>query len=104
MTEALIIRVCSRDDPVGGCAERLAAMAAGTFVVDFDAWGWCSTETPLRYMSDNAFAEVYIHRAEYSHPNNTRVPYTYTVCPWCFQELPALGLLRKFQEKQALGQ
>jgi len=90
-----ILRVCSRDDPVGGCDERLAAMAAGTFYADYAAWGWVSTETPTRYMSDNAFTEVYIHRREYQHANYTG--------PYCQMELPSLGLLRKYAEKQALG-
>ncbi len=99
----VLLRVCSRDDPIGGCAERMEAQAVGTFFPDYEAWGWVSSEAPLRYMSDGAFNEVYIHRQDYQHPNNTRSPYTWNSCPWCQCELPSLGLLRKFSEKQTLG-
>jgi hypothetical protein len=98
----VILRVCSRNDPVGGCQDRMEAQARGDFYPDYDAWGWASTESPLRYMSDTAFEEVYIHRHEYHHQNFTGTSYTYTVCPWCFQDLPSLGLVRKYRET-ALG-
>lgn len=78
----------------------MRAEDAGDFYPDFEAWGWVLADTPLRYMSDQAFHETYIHRRDYNHVNYSGKPYTHTSCPWCFQELPSMGAMRKAMEQQ----
>lgn len=94
-------RICLRDDPEGGCPERMEAQAQGLFYPDFEVWGYVMADIPLRQMSAQAKYYVYSEREDENHPNNSGQPYRFHECPWCFQELPSLGLLRKHQEKLA---
>lgn len=97
-------RVCSREDPEGGCPERMEAMAKGEFIPDYEAWGFVDTTVPLRQMTSQAFYYVYCDREDERHPNNSGRPFTFSVCPWCFQDLPSLGSLRKHQGRLAYEQ
>lgn len=96
-----IHRVCTRENITVGCPERMRAEEWGDFWPDETAWGWVSSDTPLRYMSDASFHETYIHRRDYKHVNHSGRPYTYTVCPWCFGDLPSIGAIRKARGEAA---
>lgn len=97
----LLHRICNREDIDSGCVDRMVEQDAGRFYPDEIAWGWVHAETPLRYMSDAAFHEVYISRHDYKHVNYSGRPYTYHLCPWCFEELPSIGAVRKARESAA---
>lgn len=97
-----IQRVCNREDVRSGCDEREWAEETGKFYPDYEAWGWVHADTPLRYMSDRVFHETYISRHDYKHINYSGRPYTYAECPWCFQSLPSMGLVRK--ERDGIAQ
>lgn len=97
-----IHRVCNSKDVTSGCSERERHEERGLFYPDYEAWGWVHADTPLRYMSDVAFHETYISRHDYQHINHSGKPYTYVECPWCFQLLPSMGLVRK--ERDGIAQ
>ena len=82
----------------------MEAQARGEFIPDYEAWGWVDTTIPRRQMSSQAYYYTYCEREDERHINYSGKPFTFTVCPFCFQDLPSLGLLRKHAEKLAWEQ
>lgn len=97
-------RVCSRDDPEGGCPERMESVTAGKFWPDYELWGWVWKDAPLRKMTERTKYYVYSEREDDNHPDNSGHRFIWNECPWCRMELPSMGSVRKHQEKLAYEQ
>ena len=95
----IIPRLCNRDDTKGGCPERMEAQARGEFFPDFENWGYVRTDIPLRKISGRAHYFIYVERQDLFHPDHSGKPFTWSNCPWCGEELPSMGRLRKEAEK-----
>lgn len=77
---------CAPTDPAASCAERRAAVRAGTILWDATRRGWIMTDVPLR----RASARARYWALEGTHPATDGEPYTFATCPFCGGELPDL--------------
>lgn len=70
------------------CNERKAACDDGEMFFSQCSRGWVFVNGPLRRMSAKSRYYAMLDRSEFSHTDHTGEPFSFTVCPFCGNDLP----------------